>query len=523
MRRDPVAILRLSTAALACLAASANVFGEPSLTADPPPALEMSDADPRLSQIYLDPQGDAVLRRTDDLSDPTPFVPPTILPDILALSLSGWKAEEPAQNPYAGEVVAADEANLLRLDLVVDGLVNPPGPLAFGGAPFEPFRFGDRPLYGFIEIDIDLDSDTGGDLGSNALWRFLGNVGRFGSVARGARAARTARWGWQNDQFFFSQPQIERSGAEFELALCGCFDVEIVEEGGDGDGVFEAGETWLVASRFFRRSSGFILASGAFGGNAPGHYDPWHALRFSHDPGSDQTIVTLVYPLNQQGAAELAGELAQPPNLDVSDHTSVLEAMLDVVETLKYEFVPDPSFTLAAGWAGRDPAQFLDPAQWTATAIVAATYATQRTAIYIYSDVGFGVVPQDLDGDGVVTDADQLEFGAMLADVDGSTHDADGQMNSQVALSGFAANFSVGDFDQNGVVDADDFALIVPSEDPCSSDFNDDGAVGAADLAFLLGQWGSASSPMVDLNGDGVVGSQDLAVLLGQWGVCPTS
>jgi len=46
-------------------------------------------------------------------------------------------------------------------------------------------------------------------------------------------------------------------------------------------------------------------------------------------------------------------------------------------------------------------------------------------------------------------------------------------------------------------------------------DLNGDGAVNAADLAVLLGQWGAAGS--ADLNGDGIVDAADLAALLGAW------
>ncbi len=50
---------------------------------------------------------------------------------------------------------------------------------------------------------------------------------------------------------------------------------------------------------------------------------------------------------------------------------------------------------------------------------------------------------------------------------------------------------------------------------------DDDGAVGAADLAILLGSWGPCPPDgdcPADLNGDGVVDATDLAMLLGNWG-----
>jgi subtilisin family serine protease len=49
-----------------------------------------------------------------------------------------------------------------------------------------------------------------------------------------------------------------------------------------------------------------------------------------------------------------------------------------------------------------------------------------------------------------------------------------------------------------------------------TADLDCDGAVGASDLALLLGAWGSAG-PLGDLDGDGVVASSDLALLLGAW------
>lgn len=56
----------------------------------------------------------------------------------------------------------------------------------------------------------------------------------------------------------------------------------------------------------------------------------------------------------------------------------------------------------------------------------------------------------------------------------------------------------------------------------CPADLDGDGAVGAADLAQLLGSWGPCPGCAADFNGDGVVSAADLAQLLGDWGSCPT-
>jgi Concanavalin A-like lectin/glucanases superfamily/Proprotein convertase P-domain len=53
---------------------------------------------------------------------------------------------------------------------------------------------------------------------------------------------------------------------------------------------------------------------------------------------------------------------------------------------------------------------------------------------------------------------------------------------------------------------------------PCLGDLNADGVVDAADLASLLGAWGTAGA---DLDGNGMTDAADLSVLLGAWGGCP--
>ena len=54
----------------------------------------------------------------------------------------------------------------------------------------------------------------------------------------------------------------------------------------------------------------------------------------------------------------------------------------------------------------------------------------------------------------------------------------------------------------------------------CPEDFDNDGAVGPYDLAFLLGFWGPNPGHPADLDCDETVGPQDLALLLGNWGAC---
>ncbi len=54
----------------------------------------------------------------------------------------------------------------------------------------------------------------------------------------------------------------------------------------------------------------------------------------------------------------------------------------------------------------------------------------------------------------------------------------------------------------------------------CRSDFNADGDVGSADLSALLGSYGRSNSK-VDLDGDDYVDDADVDILLADWGPCP--
>jgi hypothetical protein len=60
--------------------------------------------------------------------------------------------------------------------------------------------------------------------------------------------------------------------------------------------------------------------------------------------------------------------------------------------------------------------------------------------------------------------------------------------------------------------------IELSSASSCPADVTGDGFVDGADLAALLGAWGTSTN---DLNGDGIVDGADLAALLTGWGACP--
>ena len=65
------------------------------------------------------------------------------------------------------------------------------------------------------------------------------------------------------------------------------------------------------------------------------------------------------------------------------------------------------------------------------------------------------------------------------------------------------------DWDTDGVPDACEYS---------AGDLNLNGVVDAQDLSILLGWWGITNPAVGDLNGDGKVDGTDLGILLGRWG-----
>jgi len=86
--------------------------------------------------------------------------------------------------------------------------------------------------------------------------------------------------------------------------------------------------------------------------------------------------------------------------------------------------------------------------------------------------------------------------------------------------------FRVQDSPNNSTTEAglDNFQIeTIVCTPPCPADLSGDGVVDGADLATVLGAWGSTGAPGIpgDADGNGLVDGADLAVVLGAWGSCP--
>jgi hypothetical protein len=93
--------------------------------------------------------------------------------------------------------------------------------------------------------------------------------------------------------------------------------------------------------------------------------------------------------------------------------------------------------------------------------------------------------------------------------------DADGIVDYGQILDGTHEDANV-----NGVPDCCESVVYC---DRCPNDVDDDGTVGAEDLAAILFSWGTpgGKTGAADVNIDGTVDGDDLSLVLGSWGPCP--
>lgn len=471
-------------------------------------------------EIYSSSQGDAVVRRTDSCNCGV-IGPGQVLPDLVRISLSRWQPTSPATDLFAGNTAQCTTSNcpasFFRLQVVFKGLVNPPGTLGIGsGTAFDPFQFGPSPVFGFVDLDIDRDTDTGGDLPGVAPTRVLANAARFGvrPYRNSARAAVTG-----NDLYnpWNVEPQIARSGADFSLVMCGCFPVTVVSTSTPCPVAFTAGSTWVVQGRFFQRASGYQPASFTTGGSTIGAYDPVVRLRFSHSISDDRTTVTLVFPIDQIGAQQALG-LGQTPvlNTSVADAASVQEGLHDLIARAQQTGgMAMPTRLMIQRWASKNFDSVRNPTRWIPTAIFGTSYAQPTDAVYVWTDVGPEMPRGDVTGDREVNASDANAVSSALDYYDGRPgFDADATINGRIVIPSPGAGFNLFDRNGDGVINVRDTGVSAWSV--CAADFDRDGVRSVADIFAFLSSW-FIVAPAADVDGSGTVAVSDIFAFLGLW------
>lgn len=417
-------------------------------------------------QQVEDPTYD-VLPRPTDLSGTVPFDLSTHrAPNIISITIGQWEPNEPIHSVFEGEY--SDDGDFMRIDLVLEGLINPPG--CIDPQTFEPFRYGPNPVFGFIELDVDNDVNTGGETEAPEF-RYTANATRFGGLpADGPLSGRLATKGSEIDGNFNTAPFIERQGEEYHWALLGCefIDNDISVIIGNSDLIFEHGEEWLIVGDWFHRAHGFEPFSLVFGRVIPGEYLPYSIARFHHDLASNTTMVSLAAPLDNDAAADLLGTFSEPNDSDASNLTSVEEGLEDLIFSaglVKLFPTGDPTEVLITGWDARDASDYTEPDDWRLTALLGTSY-TSPGGFFVWTDIYPNVDRGEIDNNGADTESDfnQIQNYINAFDL------LDGQHDGAVTLSNFAENFDLFDISYDGVVDQLDVLLAYPIGDVDTDD-----------------------------------------------------
>jgi hypothetical protein len=484
-------------------------------------------AEPATAQPMItlaDPPHEAVIRRTD-LGGRGGIDPQTQrLPAIIEMRIGTFAPVSPRSNRFAGEWES--DGGFLRLDIVFDGLINPPGPLGWADhdPAYQPMRYGPNPVYGFIEFDADADEATGGELDA-PRFRYLGNVARFGGLPGDPRlAGHAAVDGSAFDGDVTTPPFVDRSGEEFHLALLGEMieDVDVEHEKPGGTrAIFEEGETWWVKGSLFHRAHGFDNFTFRCAEN-PGPYEPQVIVQFEHSTDVNTTTVSLVYPLTNAASAAMDGEDkdTQPDDGCADNQNSLHEALSDLTFSATYT---DPitrqfhAFQLIAGWEFKEAGDYLNPVTWRAFGIVGTAYALEQPdgARFIWTDLYPRPLSGDFDGNARVDADDAALLSAFIVSRDGDpAYDDDGIANGVLEWHGFAEDFCLFDMDYDGLVTASGPIVL--------GDMNLDGVLDFEDvndfvqalldpIAYM--QLHDGVEPLIrgDSNHDGVLDGRDVA------------
>ncbi|MCZ6816566.1 MAG: hypothetical protein O7F76_07665, partial [Planctomycetota bacterium] len=373
--------------------------------------------------------GEVVVRRTDFDAVGDVGEEEHVKPDVIGYAIGNWQPTNPATDLYAG---AWDSDGLFfRFDLTFVGLVNPPGKLGidldecFPNCPYDPYRYGPNPIFGIVEFDVDASVETGGETDVPQS-RYLGNIARFGGKPAEARFAdRVALSKDDLDGWFLSPPYVERSGEEYHLDFTSDLIDECFEIGGDCDGTFGPGDTWVVRGKLLHRAPAFAPFSDA-GEQGEGYYQPVVDVLFKHDPETNSTRVSLVYPLTNVGSALQNAQPVQPPDDFYTNQNSIHEGLFELRCSL--ESIPPgdairlrDDFPIVALWEFQDVDDYLDSRQWNVNVLVGMAYLTQiwpGAPLLAWTDTmpdsSFG----DFTGDGAVNGRDFDEITGFIAEYD---------------------------------------------------------------------------------------------------------
>ncbi|MBU0717711.1 MAG: hypothetical protein KJ749_05630, partial [Planctomycetes bacterium] len=245
-------------------------------------------------------------------------------------------------------------------------------------------------------------------------------------------------------------------------------------------------------------------------------YAPDCSLRFQHEPARDVTRLSLVFPLTNVGAGLMRSEPPEPSNQDPTDQASILEALEDLQMSASFlEVFPTdlPEEDIIIDWAGRDPASYLDPTEWSVTVLLGTSYTQPDPAgvFYVWTDVYPNVVRGDTNGSGAWTEIDAQLITQYIALNDYT----DGVLDGMVTILGFASDFSLYDINHDGVVDNLDVTGFFRD-----GDSDRDGDVDLVDVAafqrcFYLADPSGTFCTAMDFRGDGQVDRGDFRRFVG--------
>jgi len=406
-------------------------------------------------------------------------------PSLAGMRVGTWSPTDAMLDLFDG--CWDDAGNFVRIEILFDEFHNPPGPIGLVDFTYNPYQYGIDPVYGWFDIDIDANPQTGGDINTFAN-RYLGNVARFGGRPPPPLACRTALNGDDIDYNPNTAPHVERSGEDFHIALFGGLTTSIEQRIGNGNSFFEPNESWVLTGRFLQRAHAYEMFSSA---NGNGTYEPLCQLEFRHFAAHNATRVTLVYPLNPEGSAEQEGIDANqiPTDSNANNENSLLEAMLDLSNVAAQiqpgsPLVSDPHYEVIAPWGNVDANTFLDPATWQLTALIGTAYPQQDFfgALLAWTDAYPRPLLGDFTGDGNINIIDVAFFNMRLGMLDGQfPYDNDNSVNGSVSIPTFGPNFDVLDLNYDGFINDDDRDLIV-----IPGDINADLQVNALDIDALV-------------------------------------